>query len=89
MSFQRHTLTSGAVAADARCSSRRRHGRLRKAGATPYNSGAMIQINLISKAFGPQVVFAQATAFLQAQTRVGLVGPEWLGENHPVAPDQC
>ena len=54
--------------------------RLRKALATPYNSEAMIQINMISKAFGPQVVFAQATAFLQAQTRVGLVGPNGSGK---------
>ncbi len=40
----------------------------------------MIQIDMISKAFGPQVVFAQATAFLQAQTRVGLVGPNGSGK---------
>jgi ATP-binding cassette subfamily F protein 3 len=40
----------------------------------------MIQINAVSKAFGPQVVFAQATAFLQARTRVGLVGPNGSGK---------
>jgi ATP-binding cassette, subfamily F, member 3 len=40
----------------------------------------MIQIDMISKAFGPQVVFAQATAYLQAQTRVGLVGPNGSGK---------
>jgi ATP-binding cassette, subfamily F, member 3 len=40
----------------------------------------MIQIEAISKAFGPQVVFAQATAFLQAKTRVGLVGPNGSGK---------
>jgi ATP-binding cassette, subfamily F, member 3 len=47
---------------------------------TPYNDGVMIQIDAISKAFGPQVVFAQATAYLQAQTRVGLVGPNGSGK---------
>jgi ATP-binding cassette subfamily F protein 3 len=40
----------------------------------------MIQINAISKAFGVQVVFEQATAYLQAQTRVGLVGPNGSGK---------
>jgi ATP-binding cassette subfamily F protein 3 len=40
----------------------------------------MIQIDAISKAFGPQVVFAQATAYLQAKTRVGLVGPNGSGK---------
>jgi ATP-binding cassette, subfamily F, member 3 len=40
----------------------------------------MIQIEAISKAFGPQVVFAQATAYLQARTRVGLVGPNGSGK---------
>jgi ATP-binding cassette subfamily F protein 3 len=40
----------------------------------------MIQIEAISKAFGPQVVFAQATAYLQAKTRVGLVGPNGSGK---------
>jgi len=40
----------------------------------------MIQIEAISKAFGPQVVFSQATAFLQAKTRVGLVGPNGSGK---------
>jgi ATP-binding cassette, subfamily F, member 3 len=40
----------------------------------------MIQIESISKAFGPQVVFAQATAYLQAGTRVGLVGPNGSGK---------
>jgi ATP-binding cassette, subfamily F, member 3 len=40
----------------------------------------MIQIASISKAFGPQVVFAQATAYLQAGTRVGLVGPNGSGK---------
>jgi ATP-binding cassette subfamily F protein 3 len=40
----------------------------------------MIQVEMISKAFGPQVVFAQATAYLQAQTRVGLVGPNGSGK---------
>jgi ATP-binding cassette, subfamily F, member 3 len=40
----------------------------------------MIQINAISKAFGPQIVFAQATAYLQAKTRVGLVGPNGSGK---------
>ena len=40
----------------------------------------MIQIESISKAFGPQVVFAQATANLQAKTRVGLVGPNGSGK---------
>jgi ATP-binding cassette subfamily F protein 3 len=40
----------------------------------------MIQIDAISKAFGVQVVFAQATAFLQAKTRVGLVGPNGSGK---------
>jgi ATP-binding cassette subfamily F protein 3 len=55
-------------------------GRLRKARMTPYNGGAMIQIEAISKAFGPQVVFAQATAYLQAKTQVGLVGPNGSGK---------
>jgi ATP-binding cassette subfamily F protein 3 len=40
----------------------------------------MIQIEMISKAFGPQVVFAQATAYLQMRTRVGLVGPNGSGK---------
>jgi ATP-binding cassette subfamily F protein 3 len=40
----------------------------------------MIQIEAISKAFGLQVVFAQATAYLQAKTRVGLVGPNGSGK---------
>ena len=40
----------------------------------------MIQIDMISKTFGPQVVFAQATAYLQAKTRVGLVGPNGSGK---------
>jgi ATP-binding cassette, subfamily F, member 3 len=40
----------------------------------------MIQIEAISKAFGPQVVFAEATAYLQAKTRVGLVGPNGSGK---------
>ncbi|MDQ3830767.1 MAG: ATP-binding cassette domain-containing protein, partial [Candidatus Tectomicrobia bacterium] len=40
----------------------------------------MIQIDAISKAFGLQVVFAQATAYLQARTRVGLVGPNGSGK---------
>jgi ATP-binding cassette, subfamily F, member 3 len=40
----------------------------------------MIQINAVSKAFGLQVVFAQATAYLQAKTRVGLVGPNGSGK---------
>jgi ATP-binding cassette, subfamily F, member 3 len=40
----------------------------------------MIQIDAISKAFGVQVVFAQATAYLQAKTRVGLVGPNGSGK---------
>ncbi len=40
----------------------------------------MIQIDAISKAFGPQVVFAQATAYLQARSRVGLVGPNGSGK---------
>ena len=47
---------------------------------TPYNGKAMIQINAISKAFGLQAVFAQATAYLQARTRVGLVGPNGSGK---------
>jgi ATP-binding cassette subfamily F protein 3 len=47
---------------------------------TPYNGRAMIQIDAISKAFGLQVVFAQATAYLQAKTRVGLVGPNGSGK---------
>jgi ATP-binding cassette, subfamily F, member 3 len=55
-------------------------GRLRRAGATPYNDEAMIQIDAVSKAFGPQVVFEQATAYLQAKTRVGLVGPNGSGK---------
>ena len=54
--------------------------RLRRARANPYNGEAMIQIESISKAFGPQVVFAQATAYLQAKTRVGLVGPNGSGK---------
>jgi ATP-binding cassette subfamily F protein 3 len=53
---------------------------LRRAWATPYNGEAMIQIEAIAKAFGPQVVFAQATAYLQAKTRVGLVGPNGSGK---------
>jgi ATP-binding cassette, subfamily F, member 3 len=40
----------------------------------------MIQIDAISKAFGLQIVFAQATAYLQAKTRVGLVGPNGSGK---------
>jgi ATP-binding cassette subfamily F protein 3 len=40
----------------------------------------MIQIEALSKAFGPQVVFTQATAFLQVKTRVGLVGPNGAGK---------
>jgi ATP-binding cassette subfamily F protein 3 len=40
----------------------------------------MIQIEAISKAFGPQVVFSQATAYLQARARVGLVGPNGSGK---------
>jgi ATP-binding cassette subfamily F protein 3 len=40
----------------------------------------MLQIDSITKAFGPQVVFAQATAYLQAKTRVGLVGPNGSGK---------
>jgi ATP-binding cassette, subfamily F, member 3 len=47
---------------------------------TPYNGWTMIQIEAISKAFGLQVVFAQATAYLQAGTRVGLVGPNGSGK---------
>jgi ATP-binding cassette, subfamily F, member 3 len=55
-------------------------GRLHGARTTPYNGRAMIQINAVSKAFGPQVVFTQATAYLQAKTRVGLVGPNGSGK---------
>ena len=40
----------------------------------------MIQIDGISKAFGPQLVFANATAYLHAGTRVGLVGPNGSGK---------
>jgi ATP-binding cassette subfamily F protein 3 len=40
----------------------------------------MIQIEKLSKAFGLQVVFSQATAYLQARTRVGLVGPNGSGK---------
>jgi ATP-binding cassette, subfamily F, member 3 len=47
---------------------------------TPYNGRVMIQIDAISKAFGLQVVFAQATAYLQAKTRVGLIGPNGSGK---------
>jgi ATP-binding cassette subfamily F protein 3 len=47
---------------------------------TPYNGRSMIQIDAISKVFGLQVVFAQATAYLQAKTRVGLVGPNGSGK---------
>lgn len=77
--FQRHTLPIHATVEDSR-SYTNGVGRLRRARATPYNGGAMIQIEAISKAFGPQVVFAQATAFLQAKTRVGLVGPNGSGK---------
>src|SRR5919109_2778400 len=41
---------------------------------------AMIQVDGISKAFGPQLVFANATAYLHAGTRVGLVGPNGAGK---------
>jgi ATP-binding cassette, subfamily F, member 3 len=54
--------------------------RLQRLQLTPYNGRAMIQINAISKAFGLQVVFTQATAYLQARTRVGLVGPNGSGK---------
>jgi ATP-binding cassette, subfamily F, member 3 len=40
----------------------------------------MIQIDGISKAFGPQLVFANATAYLHTGTRVGLVGPNGSGK---------
>ena len=40
----------------------------------------MIQIDAMAKAFGPQVVFAQATAYLQAKMRVGLVCPNGSGK---------
>jgi ATP-binding cassette, subfamily F, member 3 len=54
--------------------------RLRRLPLTPYNDGVMIQIDAISKAFGLQVVFTRATAYLQARTRVGLVGPNGSGK---------
>src|SRR3712207_8269914 len=54
--------------------------RLRRPRMTPYNGRVMIQIDAISKAFGLQVVFDQATAYLQAGTRVGLVGPNGSGK---------
>jgi ATP-binding cassette subfamily F protein 3 len=40
----------------------------------------MIQIEDISKAFGPQQVFTKASAFLHPGTRVGLVGPNGSGK---------
>lgn len=40
----------------------------------------MIQIDGISKAFGPQFVFKIVSAHLQAGTRVGLVGPNGSGK---------
>ncbi|MBI3325327.1 MAG: ATP-binding cassette domain-containing protein [Nitrospinae bacterium] len=40
----------------------------------------MIQIDDISKAFGPQLVFTSASAYLQDGTRVGLVGPNGSGK---------
>ncbi len=40
----------------------------------------MIQIDGISKAFGPQLVFSHASAYLQDGTRVGLVGPNGSGK---------
>src|SRR5918912_2621183 len=40
----------------------------------------MIQIDGISKAFGPQLVFTHATAYLHTGTRVGLVGPNGSGK---------
>ncbi|MBI3329961.1 MAG: ATP-binding cassette domain-containing protein, partial [Nitrospinae bacterium] len=40
----------------------------------------MIQIDGITKAFGPQLVFTRASAYLQAGTRVGLVGPNGSGK---------
>jgi ATP-binding cassette subfamily F protein 3 len=40
----------------------------------------MIQIEGISKAFGPQQVFSGASAFLHAGARVGLVGPNGAGK---------
>jgi ATP-binding cassette, subfamily F, member 3 len=41
---------------------------------------AMIQIEDIRKSFGPQEVFTKTSAFLQAGTRVGLVGPNGSGK---------
>jgi ATPase subunit of ABC transporter with duplicated ATPase domains len=41
---------------------------------------AMIQIEDIRKSFGLQEVFTGASAFLQAGTRVGLVGPNGSGK---------
>lgn len=40
----------------------------------------MIQIEDIRKSFGPQEVFTEASAFLHAGTRVGLVGPNGSGK---------
>jgi ATP-binding cassette, subfamily F, member 3 len=77
--FQRRTLPIHAMVEDSR-SYTNGVRRLRRARETPYNGEAMIQIESISKAFGPQVVFAQATAYLQAKTRVGLVGPNGSGK---------
>jgi ATP-binding cassette, subfamily F, member 3 len=47
---------------------------------TVESMAAMIQIEDIRKSFGPQEVFTGASAFLQAGTRVGLVGPNGSGK---------
>jgi ATP-binding cassette, subfamily F, member 3 len=79
LSSQAHALAIQAAVEDLHCPVKRRR-EVAKGMGDPYNGTAMIQIEAISKAFGPQVVFAQATAYLQVKTRVGLVGPNGSGK---------
>ena len=47
----------------------------------------MIRLDNISKQNGSRLLFIEASAALQKGEKIGLVGPQWRRQDHPISYD--